>query len=251
MKKIVLLMSVIALMVSCKSGSEQGSTVDNSRDSLDWAGTYIGTLPCADCEGIDYSLLINSDGTYQLTRTYLVTPEANYSSNGTFAWNDKGSEITLNGMENEGKFIFKVGENKLTYLDQDGKEITGDLAKNYILEKVDLTKLAKKWRLVELMGNPIVTPEGAKEPFLELKEDGKAHGNFGCNSFHGSYTVRLGDRIHFSQMASTMMMCLNMETEQKFSEVLRMTDNYNLVDNKLVLNRARMAPLARFEAMEE
>ncbi len=28
------------------------STGDNSQNSLDWPGTYTGTLPCADCEGI-------------------------------------------------------------------------------------------------------------------------------------------------------------------------------------------------------
>jgi heat shock protein HslJ len=40
-----------------------------------------------------------------------------------------------------------------------------------------------------------------------------------------------------------------METEQAFNEVLGMVDNYSLNGEQLTLNRARMAPLARFEAV--
>jgi hypothetical protein len=39
-----------------------------------------------------------------------------------------------------------------------------------------------------------------------------------------------------------------MEVEQTFQEALRNADNYSLAGDHLTLNRARMAPLARFEA---
>jgi len=46
------------------------------------------------------------------------------------------------------------------------------------------------------------------------------------------------------------MACPDMTIEQGFLKAINSADNYNLVDGqKLVLNRARMAPLARFEAV--
>ncbi|MDL2222629.1 copper resistance protein NlpE N-terminal domain-containing protein [Bacteroidales bacterium OttesenSCG-928-M11] len=256
MKKLFLFMSILALLVGCKSTSNEKEsvvkTVDNPRTSLDWSGAYAGTLPCADCAGIDFSLILSSDNTYALSRTYLKNPEQSIKSEGSFEWDNSDSKITLKGMdEKEGSFIFKIGENKLVYLDQQGKEITGELADRYILTKLDDAILNKYWKLVELMGNPVNTPEGAKEPFMTLKTDGRVHGNFGCNTFNGSYALRIGNRISFSQMASTMMMCLNMETESKFSEVLSIADNYSIDGDNLTLNRARMAPLARFVAVEQ
>jgi hypothetical protein len=38
-----------------------------------------------------------------------------------------------------------------------------------------------------------------------------------------------------------------METETELLKVLSMVDSYDLVGDTLVLNRARMAPLARFK----
>ena len=109
--------------------------------------------------------------------------------------------------------------------------------------------VGKHWKLVELMGAPVENKNG-KEAFMVLSaQDNRVHGNYGCNNFTGSYKLEEGNRLSFSQMAGTMMMCPDMEVEQAFSEVLRLADNYNIVGDQLVLNRARMAPLARFVAV--
>jgi hypothetical protein len=42
-----------------------------------------------------------------------------------------------------------------------------------------------------------------------------------------------------------------METEKLFMELLEMADNYTMADNVLSLNKARMAPLARFKLEEK
>lgn len=39
---------------------------NNSKDSLEWVGTYEGTLPCADCRGMETKLILNQDKTYVL-----------------------------------------------------------------------------------------------------------------------------------------------------------------------------------------
>jgi heat shock protein HslJ len=112
----------------------------------------------------------------------------------------------------------------------------------------------KYWKLVEINGKPVVWDEPAtREAFIILKdEDNRVNGNGGCNTLSGSYEIdRTVNRIKFSQMASTMMACLNMEIENELKRVLEMVDNFSLSsDGKfLSLNRARMAPLARFEVV--
>ena len=46
---------------------------DNSRNSLDWAGTYSGVLPCSDCRGVETYLTINTNNTYEIKRRYLTS----------------------------------------------------------------------------------------------------------------------------------------------------------------------------------
>lgn len=110
----------------------------------------------------------------------------------------------------------------------------------------------KYWKLIEINGQPVVPDESVKrEAFIILKDEGNlVNGNGGCNTLSGTYEIdRTTNRIKFSQMASTMMACLNMEIENQLKRTLEMADNYSLsADGKyLSLNRARMAPLARFE----
>jgi heat shock protein HslJ len=58
------------------------------------------------------------------------------------------------------------------------------------------------------------------------------------------------NRVLFSQIVSTEMACMEgMETETQFLEVLNSVDSYDVTGDRLVLNKARMAPLARFEAV--
>jgi heat shock protein HslJ len=104
----------------------------------------------------------------------------------------------------------------------------------------------KHWKLVELMGGEVTYPEGMNEAYISFQEDGKVYGNSSCNSFSGTYTLQDG-KIRFSQMISTRKMCLdNMEIETKMLQILNTADNYILEGDNLILNRARMAPLARF-----
>jgi heat shock protein HslJ len=112
----------------------------------------------------------------------------------------------------------------------------------------------KYWKLVEIGGKPVAASESAKrEPHIILKNEGSrvnAHG--GCNTLTGTYTLdAAARRIRFSQMASTQMACLHVEIENELKKVLEMADNYSLSDDGkyLSLNRARMAPLARFEVV--
>jgi uncharacterized lipoprotein NlpE involved in copper resistance len=108
---------------------------DNSMVSLDWDGTYSGTVPCADCQGIETSLTLNKDKTYRLKTKCLGKSDKVYEKTGTFTWNTEGSTIMLMGISNAPS-QYAVGENVLFQLDMSGKRITGNLADSYKLRKV-------------------------------------------------------------------------------------------------------------------
>jgi uncharacterized lipoprotein NlpE involved in copper resistance len=104
----------------------------NSQNSLDWAGTYEGTLPCADCPGIKTTITLKDDNTYTMTEEY-VDKKTKAEDKGKFEWDKSGGKISL--VSKDGKRQYIVGENQLIHLDMDGKEITGPNKDLYILKK--------------------------------------------------------------------------------------------------------------------
>ena len=108
----------------------------------------------------------------------------------------------------------------------------------------------KYWKLIELNGNPVSLGMGQSEPHIVLKEGTERRfiGNGSCNNISGVYELGEHNRIKFSRGISTLMACPNMEIESGLLKALESADNYTLSEKgTLSLNRARMAPLARFE----
>ncbi|MGL4746291.1 MAG: copper resistance protein NlpE [Shewanella sp.] len=103
---------------------------DTSQNALDWPGVYEGVLPCASCEGIQTTLTLQADNSFELKSIYLGKDESIFKVAGKFDWDSNGSKITLS---DGSKYL--VGENQLFMLDTDGNRITGGLAENYILKK--------------------------------------------------------------------------------------------------------------------
>lgn len=263
MKKLLLTGLILGtVLTSCKSkettpeasaASEAAvPTGDTSENALDWAGTYRAVMPCADCEGIMTEIILNDDRTYKMSMQYQGKSDSIYVREGSFTWNENGTNISLSGMnEDEAFHQFMVGENALFKLDKDGNRITGDLAANYRLTK-DMGQITDKyWKLIELNGQPVTASESTRKEahIMFSTEDNRVYGNGGCNSFNGTYEMPGMNRIRFSKMASTLMACPNMEAEDQFIKVLEMVDNYTVNGDNLSLNKAKMAPLARFEAV--
>lgn len=122
-------------------------------------------------------------------------------------------------------------------------------SQNVTLEKSDLPLVGTKWLLVELRGQSVAKNKDSKEVFyLQLAEDGKVTAFAGCNRMSGGYELKEGLQIRFTAMASTRMACPDMTTEQVLGEVLAGADNYSINGQSMTLNKARMAPLAKFEA---
>ena len=118
-------------------------------------------------------------------------------------------------------------------------------------EVVGLDLVGKHWKLIELFGNPVIAENTPKEAYIIFNvDDNRFSGDAGCNRFSGSFQLKDPDRIVFSQTVSTRRMCINMDTEDKFLQVLNTADSYIIKNDILILNRARMAPLARFVAVD-
>ena len=110
-----------------------------------------------------------------------------------------------------------------------------------------------KWKLIELMGQPVADSVNGKEPFITFKkEDSSYAANGGCNGLGGKFELNeQALRITFKQGMSTMMACPDMTVEDGLKRVLTDADNYTLSgDSILSLNKARMAPLARFRKVD-
>jgi copper homeostasis protein (lipoprotein) len=232
-------------------------TVDsahNSRNSVDWPGVYTGVLPCADCAGIRTSLTLQQDGRFTRRATYLGKSAAPHTDEGSFAWDDDGRLVTLKSADGPEQ-MYQVGEDQLFHLDMEGNRITGDLAGSYVLEKLinDPRIEGKTWVLTELNGQPVQAPQGSEQPHFELQAaEAKVTGHASCNRFFGSYELKRGNRIAFGDnMGMTMMACPDMAIEMDFMEAMRRADNYAVSTDELSLNKARMAPLARFSAASQ
>jgi uncharacterized lipoprotein NlpE involved in copper resistance len=251
---------VVLFVLLCGCAAMKGFTCaqpqpfpDNSAVSLDWQGTYRGTVPCADCEGIETSITLNHDLTYTVKTKYLGKDEKVFEQRGTFAWNEAGSAIVLDDASGDPN-RYLVGENALFQLDGEGNRITGDLAEKYVLRKIaaaappapEILSANSPWRLVELVGEAVAPPsEGGEAPFLVFEpEGGRIHGFGGCNYFFGQCEYMPGGRLRFSKIASTKKSCPDMAVESEFLKILENTDNYFTDGKALKLHRAKMAPLA-------
>ncbi len=96
--------------------------------------------------------------------------------------------------------------------------------------------------------NGIAVVAGQREPYIQFDAgEMRYSGSGGCNGMGGSYELKPGSHIRFSQGMHTMMACqTGMDTEAAFSEVLEKADSYSVAGDSLVLN-AGGRPLAHFE----
>ncbi len=154
MKQVFSYLLGIVILASCgQSSSNNGTDTDSSANATtndesgvqqstsgDWSGTYEGTTPCADCPGIKTTVVLNNNDTFRITQEY-QDRNTKTDDNGRIMWH--GDDVAhLKGTNVDIKF--KLGKGELKQLDQDGKEIEGDLAQNYVLKKIKEAELPKE-----------------------------------------------------------------------------------------------------------
>ncbi|MGC1242715.1 MAG: META domain-containing protein [Chryseosolibacter sp.] len=106
------------------------------------------------------------------------------------------------------------------------------------------------WKLVEVGGKPVTTPEGGREVYMELTREGvngRLNGYAGCNGLGGDYTTA-GKTIRFQPITTRMYCELQMDVETGFTGMLASADHYRIRGNSLELFSAEEL-LGRFEAI--
>jgi uncharacterized lipoprotein NlpE involved in copper resistance len=149
MTRFSLIILIAFFLCSCQPGARQHNEqtkaevpnpdpAHNAHNALDWAGTYTGMLPCADCEGIETILTIRMDSTFTRKTRYLGKGDEIWLEiNGSYSWDEAGFVITLENLDPPNQYF--VSENRIFHLDINGERITGRLADHYILKKIPET----------------------------------------------------------------------------------------------------------------
>lgn len=106
----------------------------------------------------------------------------------------------------------------------------------------------KTWKLVEINGSPLSLKHKKNTPYFSLNRTEKRYsGHGGCNGISGTFEISpKSNTIKFNQGISTMIACEDLETEKQFTDALLQADNYSVEGNTLSINKAKMAPLAKF-----
>lgn len=167
--KSLFLFAGVAVLASCgnsgkgsgdadmKAGRMSGSETDSSQD---WSGVYKGTMPAADCPGIEVRITLNGDNTFESSNRYIEREEffeeGNYSVDG-----DILTTVTSDGCDT---VYYRVENDCIVMLDRDKKDIDSPLAHMYRLQKMDYGE-SLRWDKysfdVDVSGDTLtITPHG-------------------------------------------------------------------------------------------
>ncbi len=131
MNKVILLSAFMFLIIiGCSSAPE--TIPDTKQTTFLTNGIWLGMLPCADCEGIDYQLNLKNDFTFKQKLAYKGKSEELFIDEGNWSF-VSDSIISVDGSDD--RKLFLVTGKDLILLDQDGNRIESDFEEKYHLHK--------------------------------------------------------------------------------------------------------------------
>ncbi|HMN76371.1 MAG TPA: copper resistance protein NlpE N-terminal domain-containing protein [Burkholderiaceae bacterium] len=226
MKPLSILLAALAVALSAcaTSGDATAGSPDpahSSRNALDWAGTYEGVMPCADCPGIKTRLTLRQDGSYEVTSEYIDRKAATRVERGKFVWLPGGNAVQLEG-EARGQ-RFAVGEGRLAWLEPGAAAAWPQPARYVLTLAAKEAKGAKgaqglqgtleshRWTLAaatDAGGKPLpgLAANPARPIVFHFAGD-RLSIEGGCNRSFGGYQIDADGRLVVNRMASTMMAC--------------------------------------------
>lgn len=94
-----------------------------------FAGTYGGTLPCADCPGIDTTIAFTPEGGYTMSEVYQDGDASSFVVKGTWTVKEDGKSLLLDPEDKQemDRWFEVISPNELRALDKDGKRIDSKL----------------------------------------------------------------------------------------------------------------------------
>ncbi len=105
-------------------------------DMRTFAGTFSGTLPCADCAGTDTRITLTGDGTYTIDESYQGKATAPARGDGNWTAEDNGVRLRLdpNSKSDADRLFEIVGKDEIRLMDKDGNAMQG--TRNFSLKRV-------------------------------------------------------------------------------------------------------------------
>jgi copper homeostasis protein (lipoprotein) len=105
-------------------------------DMRSFAGSFSGTLPCADCPGTDTRIELAGDGNYLLEETYQGKQGGNVKGDGTWTAEEGGTRLRLdpNNKSADDRLFEIVNDNEIRLLGKDGKAIASQ--SDYRLKRI-------------------------------------------------------------------------------------------------------------------
>lgn len=152
MKTVLCLLSGMLFLTACgNNASTESATTDSALAKTDAVvpkvdtvavqlsvESYSGVLPCADCQGIETSIGLSSDGTFSKHLLYIGRKSKGAGTNEfstTGKWMMNGMDtVHLTDVKSEPSMYIRT-DSSLIQLDMSGKRITGKLAAKYELKK--------------------------------------------------------------------------------------------------------------------
>lgn len=213
---------------------------------------YQGRLPCNDCAGIDYNLLLSTDHVYILREHYHSDRSiGDVIQTGKWRVREDVQQLELTPSDTDSGFtsLWRIsGDQRLIALDRHGQPIDADPA--YTLKRTtvpDNRELAgPRWMLTE-------APDQAGSSPAYIRFDDKAKrltGSTGCNRLKARYQ-RDDEQLHIQRVATTRKACPDQaDTAQALDEALKRTQRFETLGDYLLLYGADNdpSPLAVFHA---
>jgi heat shock protein HslJ len=220
---------------------------ESAQSSIDWPGTYVGTLPCADCQGVRTLVRLKGNNQYQISETHLGKSKKPIVDTGKIIWLKDGTRITLS---HKPTYFFMVSKSGLLRLNAKAEAIPGPNNSAYLLKKSQSEFTEKYWKLMEVNGERLDRSELTKDPYITFSEDSATVRGFGgCNSFGGKFKLSDNRVLKFSAMHATLMACPALQQESKYMQALEHVEYYQIFKDTLILQDPGMRPLAKFAAI--
>lgn len=128
-KCILLILSILPIILaSCETDQDRDKTAPN----IGLPTAYSGEIPCADCPGIVYTLILEKTQFTEIRRYRDRTPMT-FTQQGLWDLNKDTLVLKMDDESIRSKLLFDRGS--LIMLNRNGDRIEGELAENYILHQ--------------------------------------------------------------------------------------------------------------------
>lgn len=121
-----------------------------------------------------------------------------------------------------------------------------NIQKEENLSKTNTSLENTYWKAVSLYDKEVEVVKD--EAHIKFDKNGSLNGSLGCNNFFGNFQTD-ENSIVFKRLASTKMMCQNMQVEDSFLKVLQNTKKYKIKGETLSFFDEKNNEISTFKAV--